>query len=535
MPRQEPWSSHDIAEGTTSTSPHSFSELMEKVRITREKTRRRFVPLRKTIFDDSSIEVLSDNPRILVNIIETEHASLWYGLYDGTLVEALLDREKQLVERIIETYFQGIMPVIPILKTQVDRDPKYRINGPHTRVYSLYGGMNLRTLTDKREGDVNDFSPENFPRYLSSLSEMLSRRGYPKLRVNFRKEFLLHTIKEMLKNFNFPKLGANSQREISLETIEKILKYVELVKKHLRENDSENKALSLEILELEINTKMRAMLKIFDLMGIDHGHPHSGNVVVSGSPYPLTRERLESELINPEQLITDKDELIASYPNCHVYPFFIDLDAVRLKKDKPAVSHYSKDNLVQLLKSETNHLRQLLIAELLPVVHWPDTFIERLSEEKKLADHIIPRLKRKAYVESYTPEELKVLFAPLISKQLLTSGGFAERLLLEIVPPLTENNFTGEFEKSWRSWFSFFGSTQVSQAFKNFFIHTLIEGRSVYTSDYNRDNISDFLMGKATHLDILLSELGRKEFDEYEVPYPPDIRKELINLFKTAA
>lgn len=332
----EIWSVKNIKADSAQTPRKNFDELEEKLA---GKKKLRFYPLGKA---KTELEVLGLNPRIIAHEIETKPASIWYGLYDGSLLEALKDESKKnTIQRLLKTYFHtDTLPVIPIYKPAPDKDPKFKLKGKTTRIYSLFGGANLRTLFSI---GIHEFHFDSeLPLFLDRVANALEKKGYQITLPNQSESDLL------------------VRTEANLIFVEDLK--AQLKNKPSGENGSEKKM----ILMLELFVKFNAIIHFFDSMGITHIHPHGGNCVTSWSKKQLSQTKLEKELVNPTQLSTDYDVLATQYPNCTVYPFMIDFDQIMFIASK-IKDTYDKEKLLALLSSP-NEMHQIMAHQLLPAL-----------------------------------------------------------------------------------------------------------------------------------------------------------------------
>lgn len=444
-----PWSERNIRPGTTYTDKRDFADLNARV-----KTRRNyFHPLKKS---GSQLEVYGKNQHVIINEISTESASIWYGLYDGTLLNVLKDEgKKSKINELLQKYFvPSGFPVIPILRRDENSDPKYRIKDEKTRVYSMHGGANLRTFL----GNTSNSDLYREGRFLDTFPTLVGE---------------LHN-----KGISIP--WEVPQNASSLELCDFYLKAQLIAKEKLALMPDADEETRRRVIELEIYTKLYTTLNILNELGVIHGHPHGGNIVVSWSRDALSQAELERQLVDPSKINTDFPEMIKTYPDCYIYPLLIDFDQAMFDP-LGAENRYDELKLLKLLNS-SNKMHKVLALHLLPLEKWPKDFILSLTKSNiGLVDEVSLKLRSLFFDEAANPQVIRSLFTPFLESGVDINGKELKRLLSEIIPGRipSSHNIVG-----WKNWITFFRENPSFSDLKQ----ALIEGAMEQSSFIDKED-----------------------------------------------
>jgi hypothetical protein len=437
----EAWSDNNVAPGSTSTTKEELAQLRSDLA---KGKKYHFYPLNKS---DSILEVLGENPRIIVNEINTGPAAIWYGLYDGTLLDLLKDRKlKTEILNLLQTYFQlDTFPVIPILKTGAERKPKFKTKSETTRVYSAHGGANLRTfLNNKTYYPDADYYQIAFKEFFFRLAKL---------------GFVVPSKEKIPKGGDEP-------------TLEEVCFYLQAqddIKKQLQALNNPDDNTKSAVFHLELFSKIFASLAFFDLIGVYHGHPHGGNIVTSWSKEQLSQNELEEELLSPKKIAVDYKEMLRNYPNCYLHPYYIDFDFSSFSSTG-SKDLYDKSKLLALLESP-NKMYQALALQLLPVELWPTNFIISLfTTNLDLLQVATLKLVSHRVDEALTPTLIDHFFSPVIKSGVSIDNAQLTQLITYLLP--------GEVTYSklqWEHWLKYFQKKPSNFALKYLFLKVALQ------------------------------------------------------------
>lgn len=441
----EAWSDKDIKEGSTFTSRKIIDGLLNKLQ---DQKKKRFIPLKKS---GSGLEVYSENPRVIVNELTTYKAAIWYSLYDNYLINVLTnDQEAHTILDILKTFFhRETLPTSPIIKTSDEHAPKYKIHGEDTRVYSLYAGANVASfLSITSEEDF--YSLFRFPLYSKQKIKKFQSLGF-----EIAAQIPQPTYSGELSDCIAYHEMANSLK-IQIETLYPL-----------------DHAVKKSVMEFELFAKLFTLLCILQLLGIIHGHPHPGNFVVSWSVPLLHQKEQEQELVHPQSLSTDIEQLIEAYPQAHLYPYLIDFDRT-LFTSRRRPDLYNTIKLQETLHHDPNQMHQVTALQLLEIHQINPQFIEdTLTGKNKLFQQVILKCRRTTLEGRLSFQDLDVITAPIRTH---TSTGFPEvhtkGLLRALLPPLMRDP---KYIRTLKVWYAFLNQHSISEEFRSYVIDIIVQ------------------------------------------------------------